>query len=632
MMQRMDRQHHKLTFWRLAWASALSILLIHSSALALPPQVAQLLSRAKKSFRPITKSELQRAKQEVRASADELEAFLLAGGTAENARRWKDYLNWESMLEQLDQAKPDLRAIQRSTSKFYQHEGGLHLPQFTRLRDALTVYLSLEALSRHPDLKSEYGKQLDTLESGLKSLEKTPDDPKSADQVASSLGWLNRVQRQAKLVAAVRRHYFHDNLQAHVSARLVTAGINEPVRETIDISDNIMGTSIWGTAETTGQVSATLLPARDHARIQLSLEAEAASDNVGQNRGVTIWSTGLTTLAATKEIHFGTDGFSDQPADAEAATSTNVYALSARSCFIEKLAWRRVGKTKGQAEIVASQHAAGRLAQQMDERVDEMLADPKSSYNERFREPLLRRGQWPSVFHVSSTPKNVVLKMLQANVAQASAAVAAPKVDESRDLDVRLHETFVSNFSRAMIGGVTLTDERLEEILEKSGGEVPDELKTSSDKPPWSITFSSTKPVSATFREGRVRFAIFGRRFSQGGNVVESPIRLSASYSIERTPQGAKLTRQGDVVVEFTRLKRLGPTQIALRTVMRAKFEALFKPEFNTEGIQLPGRWKDAGILKLAHISPQSGWLSVGWILEPKHDPAPKTASVAQAR
>jgi hypothetical protein len=177
-----------------------------------------------------------------------------------------------------------------------------------------------------------------------------------------------------------------------------------------------------------------------------------------------------------------------------------------------------------------------------------------------------------------------------------------------------------------MIGGVTLTGEQLEELLSKTSGEIPDELKTGQGKAPWSITFSPTKPVSATFRDGVITFAIYGRRFLQGKNNIESPIQLSASYTIKRTPKGATLTRQGDVVVEFTQLEKLGPSQIALRTVMRRKFEALFKPEFVTEDLQLPGRWADAGILQLAAVSPDQGWLSLGWNL--KSADAEKTAAV----
>ncbi len=602
-----------------------------ATALAIPPKVVASLEAARVGFRPITPSELEKWKGKIRKSADALESFLLAGSDEENTRLWKEYLQLDTALAQLDAEQPDLRALQRSTARFYQHESGLHLEPFTRLRDAMSTYLTLAVLSRHPNLKVEYDRHLDELEAALKKLDAQPTDAAIAEQVGQYLGWFGRMQRQAKLIRVVRAAYFYDNFTARLSARMVTHGINEPVNETIDISDNIMGTSIYGTAETTGQVVSQLLPGEDHVRLQLALDAEALSDNVGYNRSVTIWSTGVTTLAASKEIRIHPTGFETLPAEAEAATSTNVYALAAPSCFVEKLAWRRVGKTKGQAEIVASQRAAARLAEQMDERVEEMLAEPREGFQERFREPLLRRGEWPAKFSLTSTESAVRVAIEQANLRQAAAGTQPPALDEKHDVAVRLHETFVSNFSRAMIGGVTLTDERLVEILQRAKLEIPEELKTSADKAPWSITFSATKPISASFRNGKVELAVIGRRFRQGSSVVDGPIRLSATYTIERTVEGAKLTREGDVVVKFTRLKRLGPDEIALRTVMRAKFEALFKPEFETTGIKLPGRWKDAGILKLATLEPQDGWLVLDWILQsPGDEQVDKNVAVAR--
>ena len=47
---------------------------------------------------------------------------------------------------------------------------------------------------------------------------------------------------------------------------------------------------------------------------------------------------------------------------------------------------------------------------------------------------------------------------------------------------------------------------------------------------------------------------------------------------------------------------------------MREKFEALFKPEFDTKGIALPGRWEKAGKLHLEHLAAQNGWLSLTWL------------------
>ncbi len=600
-------------------------------AKAVSPQVASRLQAAKKQFEPIRPEELAAARKEVRVAADTLWSFLTEHGSEEDARLWWEYLRLEGALAELDKEKPSLRQLGASAAMFYRHEDGLHLEVFTRLRDALTKYVNLLALAAHPNLRQEYLRQLESLEKALADLDKDPTDVGAAERVGRALGFLDRMGRQRRLVVAVRRHYFHPNLVARVSAKMVAEGIDEPVAEPIELADNIMGTTIYGSGQIKAQVSSSLVPARKQIRVRLSLDGEATTENVGYNRSVKIWSTGWTSLRARKDVLIRPTGIETSWTDAEAATSTNVYALSAPNCLVEKIAWKRVGKTKGQAEVIAAQRAAGRLADDMDARVDELLARPRERFETQFRQPLLRRAAWPAVFDLSSTEKEIRVRLMQAQVAEAAAATPAPPLDAQQDIGVRVHETLVSNLSRALIGGVTLTDERLVEILKNADVEIPEELRITPDKPSWSIRFASRKPVSAVFRDGKIQIAILGQRFQQGDTVTTRPIKLSATYTIEWKEGSVRLVRQGNVSVDFVGLKQLGAEEIALRQVMRRKFEALFKPEFQSKkDLKLPGRWSDAGTLRIVRLDPSDGWLSLDWVLQsPQADEAQRDVAVA---
>jgi hypothetical protein len=93
---------------------------------------------------------------------------------------------------------------------------------------------------------------------------------------------------------------------------------------------------------------------------------------------------------------------------------------------------------------------------------------------------------------------------------------------------------------------------------------------------------------------------------------------------VEKTPAGALLTRQGDVSVEYVGVTGQLPAEdIAIRSVMRKKFEALFRPQFETTGIKLPGRWEEFGTLHLEQLVTQSGWLKLAWTRAPA---APESA------
>ena len=73
-------------------------------------------------------------------------------------------------------------------------------------------------------------------------------------------------------------------------------------------------------------------------------------------------------------------------------------------------------------------------------------------------------------------------------------------------------------------------------MLEKNTGEVPEAVQLSDDKEPWAITFSSREPVSATFANNTLRFAIRGRLFELGERVVRKELEMSAVYKLEKTP------------------------------------------------------------------------------------------------
>jgi hypothetical protein len=210
-----------------------------------------------------------------------------------------------------------------------------------------------------------------------------------------------------------------------------------------------------------------------------------------------------------------------------------------------------------------------------------------------------------------------------------AASAAPPPISGQHDAAVRVHESMVSNLSRAMLGGVTLTDKKLVELLEQNQREVPEELRLSNDKEPWSITFSANDPVNAVFADDTVRFAIRGRRFELGDTVVTNTLEMSAVYRLEQTPEGAHVIRQGDVSVDYIDQRgQLRLDQIAVRTVMRKKFEALFAPEFNSTGIVPTGKWEKVGKLHLEHIAAQNGWLSLAWL---QTQVAPKDARLAQS-
>jgi hypothetical protein len=121
--------------------------------------------------------------------------------------------------------------------------------------------------------------------------------------------------------------------------------------------------------------------------------------------------------------------------------------------------------------------------------------------------------------------------------------------------------------------------------------------------------------------------AIRGRRFTRGDQAINEPIEISARYTIEMTDSGSKLTRQGDVEVTFLERERLAAQHITFKTFLTRKFEAVFKPEIEAEGIVLKGRLAKAGKLQMQDLRSDKGWIAIGWQLVGPPKP-PEVASV----
>ncbi len=581
-----------------------------------------IAQQAKQQFLPLAPDRLAKSRQRLLDAIDRLDAFLGLVSPEEQAA-WKGYLDWQEMMGALkDEQKLDLARLQSVTGRYFRNEDGLELEPFTSVRDALVDLISAVHLVSDKDLKATYIGKVDRILSNLKAYQHRP-TVQIGQQIGQTVGWLEQAGQASTLVTAIRHNYWQSNLTAQVSERLAARGVQEPVNRERDVSDCILGTSITGHATMDGQTDLRFDDnVNGQASITLLLTGRVHSVNVGRNRGVTLHSQGTTTVDAEKQFHLSAEGIVAWGAIARCCTSSTITGICAPSGLIRHIAQKRAARSKGQAERIASRHAEQQIAQQMDNQAEEMLHKVREAYQGKFRLPLIRRGEFPQEMSLQTAAKTLRVRWRQANPFQLAAPTPAPACEPESDLAVRVHESFVVNFSRALIGGFTLTDKRIVKIIEDSSGKVPDELKIDGDKEPWSITFSPVQPVSAVFSGNTLRFAIRGRRFRLGDRVIRKRIEMSAVYKLEKTPTGARLTRQGDVSVEYLGVRgNLGAKNVARRAIMRRKFEAIFAKQFITDGIKLPGRWEKAGKLHLQRLVSAKGWLSLDWIIPKNQEP-----------
>ena len=584
---------------------------------SLPSQdLKQILEQLKKqppAFTPITDGQVTNARTALDASLANMTAFLNAG---EVAFDWKEQLQWGLLQEELAKEKPNPARMQASLNGFYGAEMvGLESPEFTNVRTALRAYMNATFFKNNPNSKAMYEAQIGNLITALENYTDHANND-TAWQVGRIIGWLDRAGQASEIQQQIRYHFYQPNIYVHVSQKLISAGELMEVDETEQLKMTVKGLDVVGEARLRGQISFQIAESQEKATLRVILDGTAISRNVAEKSGVTVVTRGTTTLQATKLVSFDGDGFTTEPAQAEATTKLELDSIDGPSSTHESIAKSKFIKMRSQNEKDASAVAVESVTTKMDSQVLELLANVIDGYQDKVRNPLIRRGGFPVNVNSTSTQDYIRLNMLQTGRYQLASPTDPPALNKGTDVALRLHESFVRNFTEVVLGGVELTDEKLVEHMTDLGAEIPEELKTGKGKKSWAITFSNTQPISVSFRDNQLEIAIQGRQFRDGAKVINDKIRIAATYNVLKTDEGMQLVREGDVDVRFVGKTSLTVGQVAMKTVMSKKFNAFFKDDIvGKGGIALPGNWASAGNLILQQIVSDNGWLMLSYNL-----------------
>jgi len=576
-------------------------------------QVLERITSERPSFVPISKETVHQRRAAVDKSLAALDSYIKQN-PADGDVSWEEYLSWSEFQQMLAETPLPLAKLQSLVNRFSVNKVGLEATVFLTFREDMRLYMNAYYFSENKKSGELYEAQMDLLATKLQAYLDNPNN-NDAWAIGRLVGWLGRIEQAPVVRASIREKFYAPNFHLQVSQNLL--GASEPIllEDSTEITDVILKAKVKGVAETKGRVTLELVPNKDLAALKVKVRGISITNSVASRSGVEVLSLTTTQLAAEKTVFFGPLGITSSPSTAKCSSDVKILDIKAPSAGYELIAQKNTTKNKEKVEELASLRAEEMLTERMDKESVEMLDKGAEAYIEKFRLPLIRKGGFPEEMDLSTTSEAVMGKMVQIKWNQVAAGLEAPSLEGSPDLAIRLHESFVRNFSESIIGGYTLTDKKLEELLIELGSEIPEELQTDAGREPWSITFSSNQPVSLAVNDGVLSFAIRGRQFTDGDRVIRETIEIKASYLIKKTDTGSRLVRQGEVEVNFIGRPRLTATQVAFRTVMRRKFGALFKEEMSTDGFQLPGRWENSGTMKITQLIADKGWLVLAWKL-----------------
>lgn len=567
---------------------------------------------------PISEAALRKARYQLRDAANALEQ-MLAGASPATRDGWKAFLKWSDLQTQLNMGTPNWKTLEGVAVQFYNGHPGLEFPQFVRVREALFKYLYLGTLGANGTGQRSIQSYTNALADALDEYNSKP-TTKNAARAAELLDWLNQLDRVPKLAPAIRGAHLMPNVKIRVSEALLSRRFAQSVNEPAPVNENILGTHVRGTSITTGNISTDVVPNRNVARVDIVFRGQTHTKSIGRQKPVTVRSTSVTALEARKPLYLYPTRVTSDPAAARGRTRTTIHSITSDRQvgrkLVERIAWQRANSQKAQAESIASARTARRFERQMDNKSQELLTRAQQTLREQLRGPINRRGLIPEKIRTLSHDDSAIVLATQADRSQFAATSTPPMFCPHDDVVAQVHESAINNTAEKAIAGLTLTDERIAELMQELTGSVPEELQIREEDQPWSIQFDYQQPVTVEFDNQQMTIAVRGRRFTSGERVLDNKVmEMSATYSMKTSPSGVTMVRQGEIDVTFPNNTQSGlrATDRIFKTLMQNKFSELFKEEIQGEGFSLPGRFEELGTIRLNDLSAENGWLSLGW-------------------
>lgn len=582
-------------------------------------EIAGDAARAVGSFRPVGEASLDAAASNLRSALVPLDALL---GRSKSGADWRTYLDWPALEGQASSGQAaDPRVLRDLEKKLGSPEMGLDMPQFVRVRKAVTKYAELADAARGDGAK-QFSDRLDKLSSALL----TASASGQAEALAPVAPILERLVESGQapgVVAAIRGANSRPNIHLEVAEDLLAPAVNRPVDQVQPVDDVVLGTRIRGTGHTTGNVRLDFVPSGEKAVFDIILGATNISHTRGTQGPVTVNSRGVTAIDARRRIFLDEFNVAAAPVEASADTNSTVTGLGINARFgkrlIRRIATKKIAESKAQAESIAEGKARDRIRTQFGEQTEPAVAQMRDQFQQKVRGPLQARGLYPESFHMHTTDRHLRIVARKSLAGQLAAFSSPPAANADNIITAQIHESAVNNILEDKLGGKVVTQDDVARIAKEQNLKMPDSLGSDPDaeQKTWAITFAKYRPVTVAASESRVKVTVRGDKFVSGDRSFPG-MDIAAVYAVGQGPKGPVLIREGNVQINPAGFKsgdrKLTMAETSLRRILQKRFDKVFKDAIEIEPLPLQGELASVGPLPMNQLqSRKDGWLVAGW-------------------
>jgi hypothetical protein len=580
----------------------------------------EAIEAAKDQYRAPDPARLKNAQATLISKLDQVDA-MLEQVDLQTKKSWSDYLDLPGLRAIATGERPfSARPINAAIRNLTVDAPGIERAELIELRSALTEFRNASVYDTFPKLDEFYSRTLARLATTVESQIATP-SVESAARIGQTAGILEDANLAPELQAAIRKAVGFHNSRIEVSERLACAlAASNPIDNTSDIAEEILGTLQTGVARTRGTLTVDFQPNASMAEILVSLDGITDSQVTGSQSvpvfgEITVEGEGKTRIHGDTFVFLDGNGASHSLSQSTAETTTRINSVCSPA-IIRQIVKREIHKQADKGDYIATQKAKEKIRENMDQQVMEGLAKANKQLEEKLLLPLLRTDRIPQEMSFATTEDALIISLLRYGRYQAAADSAAPVVKQRGDLVVQVHESVFVNFMDNLLGRQSFSSEQLAEIQRNAGKKVQETNEFGKKLNPWKVNFANAQPVVVRFRDQQLVTRIEIKNIEESGMiVVERKLFITSIYDIVDDEKGLRLVQQGLAQLEYEGDPTL--RELGIKGNLDDPIQAAFPAEIPVKNIQLPETAPVKGNVSIVKLDADGGWLTVVADFEP---------------
>ena len=610
----------KFAEWRVILLSGIMVHFFLSQASAEIPRQTERARQIRQQLamqlepRVVSPAQLEPYREQLLLAVDALSAFLDTADP-EVAEGWRNYLQWDALLNELAAEQSDLEVLSEVLISFRRYHQGIELDPFQKLQQTLQAYVHEAEIVGAMKAEGQFDHCLSQLASALSRHEIRP-NYEDAHIIGRELYCLEKsIESGHAAIDQIRDRFRHPNLYGKVELALINRMIERDLEQATTIYEVSDRRTTRGQANTFAHVKAVLQPDPKQASVDLVLKGTCRAPTTITEQGqIRVRGSFQTEIEASKRMLVDKEGIRFLPAQVQCSTDVAFHNISADRPVVERIARRRAPRMRPEAEDDVSRQTEQRIAQELDTQASQALQEANRMFTDYFCAPNRCYGTFPELLRFSTLPDKLQVHMRSARPWQLGAPEPPPAVPEN-DFGFALHESVIGNYSEGLFGGKEITDRQWLSCLNTLTGSEPRVLWVHDRTERWSVTFANQRPIVVSFCDDMIGFTLRMKRFHRGEEQLDSMIDIKSAFHVETTRDGPVFFRQGDVTVQLVEDRPATTEEQQALDFLHRKFSAVMPEELYFDGLVPPAGGSLAMMRKFCPdaFRIDKGWLRLGY-------------------